>query len=340
MSAATAQNVDRIGSDLERNALAAEVDINTSDLELLHHFTTVTYLTISNVPEEQKLWQTTIINVGLQHTFLLRGILALSALHLFYLKPSPSAISYIVKASTHQNIALSQFRSALSSINAQTFDAMLAFSCVLPIHSMAITASSTFRVQSGFEEEHEHDNLSAFLKSAQLIRSVNELLLPSLDVFKDSTILPLLQVTRQQLSEAHTYPGIDSLNTLETACATFSTSPSPLIHQARVGFFRTAIALLRTTFARTVNRASTERFMVGIILIWTILVSDEYMVLLNERHPSAMAILAHYAVLLHRHDDVWWLEGLGKSLIEIISGALGDEWANVMRWPRMEAGLM
>lgn len=332
---ATLQHIVNTGDGPVGSFLSPEADINTSDLELLHHFSTVTYLTMSNVPEEQKLWQTTIVQLGLQHTFLLRGILALSALHLNYLKSSPQAIGYIIKASTHQNIALAQFRQAVTSVNASTFDAVLAFSCVLPIHSMAITACSTFRAQMA-----EQDNLSAFLESTQLLRSVNQLLLPALDVFKTNTILPLIQVTRQDLPEADIYPGIESFDRLEAACSTFSNSPSAIINHARVLTFRSTIAQLRTTFARTGNAAGVERFTVGIVLMWIIAVSDEYMVLLNERHPSAMAILAHFAALLYRNQDVWWLEGLGSSLVEIISVDLGDEWADVMSWPMMATGLI
>ncbi|KAH6725004.1 hypothetical protein BKA61DRAFT_41413 [Leptodontidium sp. MPI-SDFR-AT-0119] len=61
---------------------------------------------------------------------------------------------------------------------------------------------------------------------------------------------------------------------------------------------------------------------------------------LNRGHPSALAVLAHWAVLLHRHDGVWWLHGLGFALVEKISAELGEEWAEVVRWPREAVGLI
>lgn len=291
---------------------------------------------MSNVPEEQRSWQTTIVSVGLRHKFLLRGILALSALHLSYLRPKPEAISYIVKASTHQDIALAQFRAALGSIDSFNFDAMLAFSFLLPIHSLAVAASST-----PHSDALEQDHLLTFLKSIQLFRSVNSLMLPSLNIFPESTLLPLLQVTTQNISEAPIYPGMESLDLLETACSIFCNSPSASTQAARKSIYATAIAQLRTTFAKIeqVDVKSTRHFIIGIILIWTITVTDEYMKLLDERHASAMAILAHFAVLLHGHDNIWWLEGLGSSLVEFISADLGHEWRDVMSWPRMVIGL-
>jgi hypothetical protein len=289
---------------------------------------------MSNVPEEQKVWQTTLVTIGLKHKFLLRGILALSALHLGYLKSGSDSIDYMVKASTHQNIGLADFRKALETINASSFDAVLAFSCLLPIHSIAIAACSPYRPANP-----DQDILSEFLSSLSLLRSVNHLLLPSLDIYTSSTISPLLQVTTQKIPEPASYPGIESLDRLEIACTTFSSSTTTLTSQVHKVIFSSTIALLRSTFATTVDTTSTDRFTIGAVLMWTITVSDEYFEQLNRGHPSALAILAHFAVLLHRHNDVWWLQGLGFALIEKISAELGDEWADVVAWPRTAAGL-
>ncbi|KAH7417963.1 hypothetical protein BKA64DRAFT_653258 [Cadophora sp. MPI-SDFR-AT-0126] len=314
-----------------------ENDINTSDLELLHHFSTSTYLTMSNVPAEQQIWQTTLIKLGLRHKFLLRGILGLSALHLGHLAQleSPAdSMEYMVKASMHQNIGLSDFRKVLENIDATTFDAVLAFSCVIPIHSIAVAAGSAYK-----QAHSDSDILSSFLSSLSLFRSVNHLLLPSLDVYTSSTISPLLQITTQKLPEPSSFPGMDSLERLELACTNFPTSTTSFQDQMQRNIFSSAIVLLRSTFATTVDTTSTDRFTIGAVMIWTISVSDEYFIQLSRGHPSALAILAHYAVLLHRHNDVWWLQGLGASLVEKICMELGDEWSDIVSWPRMAVGL-
>lgn len=292
---------------------------------------------MSNVPSEQEIWKTTLVRIGLRHKFLMRGILALSALHLghlAHLESSPDSIDYMVKASMHQNTALAEFRKALETIDASTFDAILAFSCLVPIHSIAIAAGSAYRPANP-----DQDILSSFFSSLSLFRSVNSLLLPWLDVYTSSTISPLLQITTQKLPEPSTFLGMDSLERLEMACTSFSTSTTVFESQIQRDIFSSAIALLRSTFATTVDTTSTDRFTIGAVLIWTIAVSDEYFLQLNAGHPSALAILAHWAVLLHRHDDVWWLQGLGFALVEKISAEIGEEWAEVVRWPREAVGL-
>ena len=58
------------------------------------------------------------------------------------------------------------------------------------------------------------------------------------------------------------------------------------------------------------------------------------MALTENRDPGAIAVLAHFAALLCGYQRIWWLSGLGSSMVEIIAGQLGEEWRGVMEWPR------
>ncbi|KAF4631502.1 hypothetical protein G7Y89_g6632 [Cudoniella acicularis] len=340
-SSSSANDLSRIpvpAAGIGANLNPGSDDLEVSDLELIHFFSTVTYATMSNVPEEQKLWQSTIVTLGLQHKFLLRGLLAHAAIHLSSLKSSPESISYMIKASTHQDIALAQFRKSLETITASTFDPVLAFSCLLPIHSIALAACATARPIN----EHEQDSLSEFLKAIRLFRSVNMLLLPSLSVLTTSTILPLLQITTQHLPEADTYPGISSLHLLEASFCSPRTSalnyssngtlphPAPGRNEILSETFRE----LRLAFARTAHPSSTSRFTLGIVLIWTIVIPEGFMMLVDQQDPGAMVLLAHFAALLCWYEGIWWLRGLGSSMVRIIVSMLGEEWNDVMEWPK------
>ena len=66
---------------------------------------------------------------------------------------------------------------------------------------------------------------------------------------------------------------------------------------------------------------------------WTIRISREYIVLLQQRRPEAIVILAYYAVLLHYAKDYWAIGGSGKFLIGSISSHLGHYWADWLIWP-------
>ncbi|KGY14767.1 hypothetical protein PABG_12361 [Paracoccidioides brasiliensis Pb03] len=58
---------------------------------------------------QHELWQVRVVQLGFHHEFLLRGILAASALHLSYLRPQRRE-SLALRASTHQSLAVQSFR--------------------------------------------------------------------------------------------------------------------------------------------------------------------------------------------------------------------------------------
>lgn len=58
------------------------------ELELLHNFTTLTYTTLAASPAIAEFWRVTVVQVGLRCSYIMRSILALSALHLAYHRPA------------------------------------------------------------------------------------------------------------------------------------------------------------------------------------------------------------------------------------------------------------
>lgn len=58
------------------------------DLELLHNWTTRTYATVAEVPEIRDLYRDTAVQMGFKADYLLRAIMALSAMHLAHYRPA------------------------------------------------------------------------------------------------------------------------------------------------------------------------------------------------------------------------------------------------------------
>lgn len=99
-------------------------------------------------------------------------------------------------------------------------------------------------------------------------------------------------------------------------------------------------ATTKNTYIQAVNSlqwgfdAQHVRRVVGLTFAWPIQISSEYVELLKQRRPEALAILAYYAVMLHSHRGVWLVGGAGRYLIESISGYLGTYWENWLAWPK------
>lgn len=96
--------------------------------------------------------------------------------------------------------------------------------------------------------------------------------------------------------------------------------------------YREAILCLQQVFsAQRVASANKSPMPVG--LAWPALVLSKYVDLLRQRQGEALAILAHFAVLLHRGRHLWLIGDGGKFLIESISESLGTDWQVWVTFP-------
>lgn len=66
---------------------------------------------------------------------------------------------------------------------------------------------------------------------------------------------------------------------------------------------------------------------------WPIRISTEYIVLLTQRRPESLVILAHYAMILHEARWYWAFLGAGRFLIQAIAAHLGPYWAKWLEVP-------
>lgn len=75
------------------------------DLELIYHWSTATSRTISEDLSIQEFWRSSAVRLGLRRDHVMRGILALSALHLAQLCPSREADFLHRSVSHHEHAA-------------------------------------------------------------------------------------------------------------------------------------------------------------------------------------------------------------------------------------------
>lgn len=119
-------------------ALPSTSDEWIDDLNLMHHYSSYAFKEGFGARREvEHLWQDYIPQQAMKHTFLMHGLLALSALHLAYLNPSSSS-KYLQLCDKHQAIALQKFRAILSSnIDPSLADALFALSSTISVSAMA-----------------------------------------------------------------------------------------------------------------------------------------------------------------------------------------------------------
>jgi hypothetical protein len=105
------------------------------ELELLHYYSSKTYLGFSFGSNDKEIWQDAVVQEALKSEFLLKEIFALAALHKATETPE-SDINYIACALEYQNEASALFRNALGNVTEANCFAIFAFSIMTTIFAI------------------------------------------------------------------------------------------------------------------------------------------------------------------------------------------------------------
>ena len=317
------------------------------NLELLHHYSTKTYASLSDRNSIQELFQTTVVVEGLHHDFLIHCILSTSAFHLGYMQQQkhqsslsqdsiesdPETASFLAKsrlyflaAHAHYNIALSSFRSNLTSITPSNSSALFACSSLILIATLARPRRAA--ADDKWVDYNGDYGIAKTIEWLHLVRGTATLLEP--------TRPWVLQGSMKSLADWRPDPENQSLD--EDTSSRLK-ELSLFVAESRDQIVRKscdeAIDKQRNCFiwAKENNHSLTYTFS------WPAMVSAEYMTLLNLKSPEALLILAHYCVLLYSVDDCWYVHGWAAYTVKAIYRSLEEPWRKWLEWPMRRIGL-
>lgn len=288
--------------------------VDIGSIELLHHWYTATHAAMTPEPDQQEMWKTTAVRYGLSYPFLLHEILALAALHKATYEPERQDV-HLTRSTELQSDALQRFRDVKKTDESNCIPVFL-FSALLGVHLLADRS----RTQGlSFGEYLEH-----ILGCISLLRSVMKLVLREwTPYFKASDISPLIRGPNPQPPYDNIPRECHSLNALIEES---DLGPSS------INAYNAAIDRLFWLFSLTDVPSATHdtaRWAVG----WPVQLPDEYIVLLNQRRPEALIILAYYGVVLHFYRKAWTIGDTGASLIKAVSAQVGSFWERWLAWP-------
>lgn len=100
---------------------------------------------------------------------------------------------------------------------------------------------------------------------------------------------------------------------------------------------REALEQLRRVAAAATCFSTTDDIP-GVLHLWPGVVAQKFIVLLHERHPEALVILAHYCALMKSVEPCWYVGDNGKQLLTRIEKTLEPNFALWIRWPMEHVG--
>lgn len=305
--------------DLISTRKPGTTDLDIVDLRLLHRFTVIIALDLSNPskPDTLRLWQDHLVKLAFKHDFLMRGILAVAAYHYAYDRPDRRD-EYALIASRHQSLALSSFQEALQRVDESNCHALFGFSCLIIIMTFA---SSTKSKSTDFNTD--------VLQWFHLLRGAKIVLDMFSDAIKCSFLKPLLdEMAYTENAAAYAIPGADRITDLFRICSLGN-------HERETASaYNLAIHSLLSTFTQASICRDRGDSTILASLVWPVNLPPLFVDLLSEKQPEALVILAHYCVLIHWSDTSdWFVNGWGRYMLETIQDSVPVAWAEHLKWP-------
>ena len=282
-------------------------------LRLIHHFTISTCKSISDADNTITSWRDNVPQLAFEHDFLLSCVLAVTCLHLAILHPSDA---YRNAALYYHTEALARFRLHLSSITPKNLSSVFAFACLMPLFSFGIYCTPLRRL----------DTLSGILEIFNLMKFIAALVKSSARMLHPKQF-PQVGVPEVN-NPATTFP-----EEIEASLTQLSDWNNTITSdEALRGTYGAAIDLMRTSFLIAHEQPGKKMA----VMPFPIQCPVEYVDKLMAKDPLALAILAHYAVIVHwlRGEHIW-MRGWGKDIVDAVKENVGDqkEWLDCIEWP-------
>ncbi|KIN04323.1 hypothetical protein OIDMADRAFT_159751 [Oidiodendron maius Zn] len=295
-------------------------------MELLHHYTTSTYHTLRSDAVQRTVWQMSVCEVGFSHEFVLRGILAIAALHLAHLRPSRKEF-YIARGMMHHQLGLRMATGLLPAMNEENCTPLCVFAALAVMFAMASPRTP---------EDFLLVNDKGLADWMILMRGMNSILDSSEPNLFAGPLGLMFQSghRRFQLRSSEPFmlgsPHDDQVLLLQQRILDSCVDPE------RGNAYMGALAEVRKSL--TVLFAYAETYEGSDAFIWVFRTPEEYFVLLREQDQSALCIFAFFCVSLHRLSGHWWAHGWSIHLMSQIYRLVDEEHRWWIQWPIDQIG--
>lgn len=291
--------------------------LNMLHLELLYHWSGGLYKSFLLSQADTKLYADVCMKHGLQFPFLMRQILATSALSMSLWKPEQREY-YHQHAVQLQSEALVGFNATVPDLGESNIVAAFLVSSLIGLHSFCETFS--------FRDGDFNNTLDAFVGCVHLLRGIRSIIGGWWSFLLSSELNPVLSLAHGVREKSMKQPS--QLNSLRE-----------LIHNADIGTtsqqaYESTIDELEQVYSAQTDVGDPQNgASANMIFGWLVVVPREYVDLVAQRRPEALIILAYYAVILHRRKQFWAINDAGQFLMSGIRAHLGKHWEQCLEWP-------
>ncbi|WPA97644.1 uncharacterized protein RHO25_002254 [Cercospora beticola] len=287
--------------------------IRRRELRLMHHWSRSTCDSFSR--EISNPVKDHIIEIALQHEYLLEAVFALTAAQIAS-SPERSDIvhEYTDVARDYQHRAVGGLRRAIDTLSPATCDAIFISSTILLICTIV----------SPFLGDDHHQSfqatMDAMLELSSFLHGLTSVLAVSRDWIIQGPMASTLDADCPIASKPFQLPFMEDLRHANTE----------------------KDGETRAVLAHAMDMLETSVQGIRFIIPWVIRIRPKFFQLLREGDDLALVIFMQWGVLLDRMRGMWWAEFSARGLVEQVSKLIlvhNDKWAYVADWSRSRVGL-
>lgn len=289
------------------------------DCQLLRHYFDSSYKTFVTNNKAERVWIEVVPGLTYSNKFLLQGILACTALHMAHLNPDERQ-KYTLRGCSHQDSAIPEFREAIKNPTEDNCDAIIAFSYLLVVYSLAT--------------DLEYPNNPLLIVDAN--PSSTQPILPQWLHFIRTGCYMLKDVWHQiesgraSVLAAAWERDLNVSDEEKRLHLVFYLSIIPndgAWSTESIEVYRNAATLLAESFAYVDRAKKTIGVTAWDILgTWPVRIEEEFFILISQKHPGALILLAYYCVILKQMGECWYFGGRPAKVITSIAYILDKRW--------------
>lgn len=284
----------------------AAAGFTTRDVQLMYHWSTSTYLTLSDDEERHEVWQRTVPELAFRHDFLLYGLFALAAFHRCRTMPAVSSTeraALIALGRHYKQWGLTSYIPLLQHSSDGNCHALFAFSLLLGSLCLG-------ELQYDYEDASYSamDFFTAMVGISNLMSGTVALANQHRPALREGNMAPLLGSDLQPGPiESFPYTLRQALELVLDAVRHDSPDLPSSDKEACLAALRRLGLLYPKGGHPTCTRAA--------LIAWPVLGGRDFLDMMHARDPLALICLAHYGAILHQNKHVWFLDGLGAKLV-------------------------
>ena len=312
----------------------ADNALNADDLELLHHYATVTYHTLA----DRRFWAMYQINfpqLGMEHHAVLHIILALSAAHLARMRP-PRQEHYQRLGEMHSGPAFAGAYELLGDLSGSKAQATFASGVMIAFYVLARGP------QLGDYLLFSDYGVPEWRPLVRGVRAVQETVRPR--ELYTGYLAPM--ATTAPFGDQQASAARDRRRRIdwEDALAELKQMLHSTLEGERLEVHMSAFENLEISYEAREGRREDESYQGGehnqIVLIWIYRMQEEYAALLDVKEPIALLLLAYFCPLLQTEQrTIWMLEGWASHILSGVRSNLAVEWQRWLEWPAEQVRL-